>query len=445
MNTKLITPIIILSVSPLFSGNVFAGTVSFSGCDVEKVSVPTNTGLQAVYVLRSGTDATITYTATTGATVTWQRYSNLGGGYAENVTGISHSGNTYSIAAGSADIGYIITEGTSSPVCFWVVNYANHAYDVNSLNVVDSDCDRVTLSTDKPVEAINYYTTTGRREEVDRGIVLTYNTLEYSSDDNVYNQVQSESTYSSLGTTFTAIAPLCDTQFTLKPDKFALKWGIGSEVQSQSLTATAVQATTSAVQADRSVDNEQKMETEGLGGSAPCEITFNATVTDAAIYRRWEISSTADFEDILLSYDQTEFSYTFTEAGTTYVRFTADNAAGTCAYEGEVYTIAIGDSRLECPNAFSPGTSEGVNDEWRVSYRSIISFDCHIFNRWGQQLAHLTDPSQGWDGRSGGKIVGPGVYFYVIKAKGSDGKDYNLSGDINIIGSRRDNNATTTE
>jgi hypothetical protein len=29
--------------------------------------------------------------------------------------------------------------------------------------------------------------------------------------------------------------------------------------------------------------------------------------------------------------------------------------------------------------------------------------------------------------------VGTGVYFYVIRAKGSDGKEYKLSGDINIL------------
>ncbi len=27
-----------------------------------------------------------------------------------------------------------------------------------------------------------------------------------------------------------------------------------------------------------------------------------------------------------------------------------------------------------------------------------------------------------------------GVYYYIIKATGSDGRQYNLSGDINIIG-----------
>lgn len=52
-------------------------------------------------------------------------------------------------------------------------------------------------------------------------------------------------------------------------------------------------------------------------------------------------------------------------------------------------------------------------------------------------MAEFHDPSQGWDGKQGGKLVPAGVYYYVIKAKGSDGKQYNLSGDINIVRSKR--------
>ncbi len=85
-----------------------------------------------------------------------------------------------------------------------------------------------------------------------------------------------------------------------------------------------------------------------------------------------------------------------------------------------------------------------MNDQWRVSYKSITDFDCHIFNRWGQEMAHLTDPSQGWDGRYGGKTVPPGVYYYVIKAQGADGKNYKLSGDINIVGYSAGRNTPAT-
>ena len=65
---------------------------------------------------------------------------------------------------------------------------------------------------------------------------------------------------------------------------------------------------------------------------------------------------------------------------------------------------------------------------------SLIDFDCHIFNKWGTELFSTTDPSIGWDGKYRGKYVPAGTYYYVIRAEGSDGKKYKLSGDINIIG-----------
>ncbi|MDE5795706.1 MAG: gliding motility-associated C-terminal domain-containing protein, partial [Muribaculaceae bacterium] len=95
-------------------------------------------------------------------------------------------------------------------------------------------------------------------------------------------------------------------------------------------------------------------------------------------------------------------------------------------------TVTIGDSELLCPNAFSPN-DDGVNDIWKISYRSLLEFKCWIFDRTGKQLYHYTDPSGGWDGTYRGKKVKPGVYYYVIQAAGSDGKKYKKSGDINII------------
>lgn len=128
-----------------------------------------------------------------------------------------------------------------------------------------------------------------------------------------------------------------------------------------------------------------------------------------------------------------ETTYTFRELGTFYVRFVCADASGECEYYSDTYTVSIGNSSLQCPNAFSPGASEGVNDEWKVSYRSIVSYECHIFNRNGVKMTSMTDPSQGWDGKYNGKLVPAGVYYYVIKATGADGKKYNLSGDINIV------------
>ena len=155
--------------------------------------------------------------------------------------------------------------------------------------------------------------------------------------------------------------------------------------------------------------------------------------TDAAIFTEWQMAHDPEFDNIYIRMNDPVTTYTFREQGTTYVRFIASNASGSCDYVGPTYEVTIGESRLECPNAFSPGASEGVNDIWKVSYKSIVSFECHIFNRWGIKMKSFTDPADGWDGKYNGKLVPSGVYYYVIKAHGADGKEYNLKGDINII------------
>ncbi len=422
--------------------DMFAG-VSITGARSIEVTPAASTGLSAIYVVEDAAAASIVYQSSGTDAVAWQRYSNLGGGYAEDVANVEHDGNTYTFKAESSDMGYIITDG-SKQTCIWVVNYANHDYQVKSLSVTESDCDRVYLSATPGADEIVYYTITGRREVLDRGITLSYNTLEYSEDDEVYNSVEVSRDLESLSSTISVDAPFCDTDFQLSPDRFQREWGFGETVTSASFTATAVEARTSASQTVRESENEQQVETDGLGGSAPCEVEFKAAVTDAAIYRKWEVSTSADFENVLYSYDSLDFTFTFTDAGSTYVRFVANNSAGSCEYVGDVYTVSIGESRLDCPNAFSPGASEGVNDEWRVSYRSIVAFECNIFNRHGHKLCTLTDPSQGWDGKTGGKVVPSGVYFYVINARGADGKVYKLSGDINVINSRTGTQSSAT-
>ncbi|MDE6581220.1 MAG: gliding motility-associated C-terminal domain-containing protein, partial [Duncaniella sp.] len=231
-------------------------------------------------------------------------------------------------------------------------------------------------------------------------------------------------------------APLCATEFVLEGDRFLAQWGMGESVTSTTMQPSAVEAYTSATQVSRDNSNETGAGNDGLGGSAPAEVEFYAAVTDAAVFTEWQFSTYPDFDDIQLRISDPVTTYTFREQGTTYVRFVCANDAGTCDYTGTVFTVSIGQSSLLCPNAFSPGASEGVNDEWKVSYSSIVEFECHIFNKLGVKMASLTDPSQGWDGRYNGKLVPAGVYYYVIKARGADDKKYNLSGDINIVNYR---------
>ena len=426
---------IILSIISLMICGTLNAAISFSGAThkviTEKPDV--TTGLNNIYVLNSLNGTQMVYTATTSAPVTWYKYSNLGGGYAEEVAGVKQSGKTYTLnLTGSGDMGYIIEEGSNRYYC-WVVDYSLHQLYLSSLGFASQqDCDMTELIFTGKADRIIYYTINGQAKELNRDIRLSYYTLEYNESTENYDQVVSEKSFSYLNSAMRTTAPLCDTEFTLSGDKYLKEWGIKQSITSELFNTNAVEAKTSATQTARENDNEQKDETP-LGGSAPCEIEFKAVCTDAAIFQEWQMSTDSEFENITMRINEPITTYTFREYGTTYVRFVASNAAGSCNYYSDTYDVSVGESRLECPNAFSPDASEGVNDEWKVSYKSIISFECHIFNRWGVKVAELTDPSQGWDGKHNGKFVPSGVYYYVIKAEGSDGKKYNLNGDINII------------
>lgn len=396
-----------------------------------------SSGLSSVYILDRTQGVTASYVSTdASASVRWLKFSSLGGGYAEEVAS-NKSGNVSTITLTGDDMGYIIEDGATQK-CYWIVNYANHTCQLRDLSISpEQDCMSATLLFSGAADKIVYYTINGVPRTLSRGLTLEYSTLKFNSERNLYEQILNTDELEYLSNELHVTSPLCQTDFLLSGDKFQREWGRDKTIASPMFEPKAVEAQTIVTQTTRSVDNEQKGSDSGsstsYGGSAPIEITFSAVVTDAAIYHEWQFATDPQFDVIDMRMNSLECTRVFTEYGTIYARFVAGDNSGLCNWISETYVIYIGESKLECPNAFSPGSSEGSNDEWKVSYKSIIDFDCHIFNRWGVEVAHLTDPSQGWDGRYNGKLVKSGVFYYVIQAEGADGKKYNLSGDINII------------
>ena len=98
------------------------------------------------------------------------------------------------------------------------------------------------------------------------------------------------------------------------------------------------------------------------------------------------------------------------------------------------------------PNAFSPN-GDGINDVYRAksSYQSIVEFKATIFNRWGQKLYEWSDPAGGWDGKYKGRDVAQGVYFVMVKAKGADGRQFNIKSDVNLLRGYTESTAGGTE
>lgn len=169
-------------------------------------------------------------------------------------------------------------------------------------------------------------------------------------------------------------------------------------------------------------------------GPGPILVHFEAEVDpEVTNYVAWEISEDQQFQDLLVSYHVNDIDYSFDKSGTYYARFVTSNADNTEETYSQPYTIRVTESLLQIPNLITPDSPTGNNRVFRVKYQSLVDFEMWVYNRWGQQLYHTTDPSDGWDGTQSGHIVPTGVYYYLVRAEGTDGIRYRKKGDINVI------------
>lgn len=179
-------------------------------------------------------------------------------------------------------------------------------------------------------------------------------------------------------------------------------------------------------------------------GSAPLTVRFSANAentTGWSAHYEWRFFIAGEESPYLVRYEE-ETTYTFATAGShrVYLYATFTQGTDTVAYteeywsDSEPITISISESKLEMPNAFSPN-GDGINDIYRAkdNYQSIIDFHAYIYNRWGQKLYEWTNIADGWDGKYKGKDVKQGVYYVLVKAKGADGRTYNIKRDVNLL------------
>ncbi len=422
-------------------GSMSAQSLSFHGNSLRVIeeTPEKSTGLEMIYVLYSISGVTASYTSTSGNQIRWMQYGNLGGGHAEEVAS-AQNGNTSTLSSLEGDKGYIVQDGDRQ-YCFWITDYSQHRLRLTSVSTSsDQECGVSIIDVAGSGAPIRYYTINGQQKTLDQEITVEYNTQEWSDQMENFQQTLVSASFESFQSSYRLSPPnYCATRFTVTGDKFLRIWNWEESAESVTIEPTSVDAMTFAISESSSADDDTAAsnkigsdETDGLGGSAPCSISFQAYVTDGVIHNEWQLTDDPTFEEIDYRFTTQDLDYTFLEEGTHYLRYIGSNSDGSCEYVSDTYEVSIGESQLLIPNAFSPN-GDGVNDEWKVAYRSLLTFDCHIFDRNGHQVCHLTSPDQGWDGKVGGKTVKSGVFYYVIQATGSDGKKYNKSGDINVV------------
>lgn len=438
----------------LFAATAQAAGVSFSGNSEKILEYPVDksTGLDMLFVAASCNGLSIEYESSSPQNVKWYKYSNLGGGYAEEITSAVAESGMSVLHDVEGDLGYIIEDGDVK-YYFWLTDYSKHIFSIQSVNPASQqECTETTLDINANAAAIHYYSINGRQNTLSRDIDVIYYNLEWDNDALQYVQKKENIKAASLESQYIIMpAVTCETSFEISGDRFLKEWNREVKVTSNPFTPIAVECQTTAEQISEIPDdddsNSNQISTgnsDALGGSAPSEISFKSYVTDGVIHYEWQMAADEDFEYITHRITEPDLDYTFTEEGTVYVRFIGSNSDGSCETFGDTYMVNIGASELRIPNAFSPD-GDGVNDIWKVGYRSLLKFQCWIFDRYGNEIYHFDNPAGGWDGRRKGKIVPSGVYYYVIQAEGADGRKYKKGGDINILLKKKSGDTTTQQ
>lgn len=177
-----------------------------------------------------------------------------------------------------------------------------------------------------------------------------------------------------------------------------------------------------------------------FSGSAPLKASFKANpsnITGWDEYYEWRIYRDNDTAPYIIRYEQ-DTDLEFNESGNhriiLYAKFTKGQDVQEFLLDDNPFTVSIAESQLQMPNAFTPN-GDGINDIYKAKsgYKSLVEFHAYIYNRWGQKLFEWTNPDEGWDGTYKGKPVKDGVYFVLVKAKGADGKTFNIKRDVNLL------------
>ena len=119
---------------------------------------------------------------------------------------------------------------------------------------------------------------------------------------------------------------------------------------------------------------------------------------------------------------------TYTMIGVYIVTLTAVDASGSCVSTSTISIEVIDNSLIEVPNVFTPN-GDGSNEVFKIKTKAIKELTCEIYNRWGLKLYTITSPSDYWDGSG----YSAGTYYYILNAKGYDGKEYKDHGFLSLF------------
>ncbi len=360
---------------------------------------------------------------------------------AQVLTSVSYNAQEqcWEITQAQTSCGYLIKENGALNQYIYLLNYEDYAFQPKNLKVHSQSqdpCRRIVLSWEGTVRPMLYYGSMGIAQKLKRAVELSYKNLVYSKEEKQFKAKQVSETIEVEGTEHELTSSLTDTEYTLIGDQWQKAFALNLPKQSSPLFETKSLEVYGLIKV---LDEEGKEISEDDWSllSAPLTLELQAIANKPEAQRyRWKILQRKNGNkepETILDYTGNSTEYTLNQAGYYSIILEAFTNDGTCSDKSFRQELRVQESKLEVPNAFSPFDSEGVNDLFKVYAKSLVSFEAHIFAPNGQKLFSWYNVQEGWDGRYRGKEMPMGAYYYVIKAKGADGIQYNKKGVLNLV------------
>lgn len=96
-----------------------------------------------------------------------------------------------------------------------------------------------------------------------------------------------------------------------------------------------------------------------------------------------------------------------------------------CAARDSAQVIEYCPSAIFIPNTFTPN-GDGTNDIFIPVGKNIATMHLWVFDRWGNLLFESDDPTMGWDGTYGGRIVENDMYVWRLAYRFTTDRDGTL-------------------
>lgn len=334
--------------------------------------------------------------------------------------------------------GYFVLQEGSLPRYVYLIDYSLHRLDFTQWEATplpEDPCSRVRLTLQTPLHLMRYYTPSGSPRVLPHKVILSRENQLWEPNRRQFKTYTEQIEIPLISEQTELQASLSDTPYTVETDVWAQALDIKFSYPVSSTIETRRLEVHSGVDIDSKVE-----EIDWQRISAPSTLRMWAVGNEpSAAKYQWRIEKLeGNNSNLMLSYAGRETEYTFAQSGQYRITLECLNRDASCIDNSFEQILHITESTLEVPNAFTPGVSLGINDEFKVLHRSLVEFHARIYSSTGQELYSWTDPNAGWNGYYRGSLVPTGSYYYAIDARGADGIRYEKRGVVNVLRSELD-------